>query len=213
MALRTIHRDPGIQAAAPADLHHVAQLVLRRRFANKAEIGHQAVGFHPVQHHGGAEGGRAFLVTGDDEAEAAHQRPTAKMAGGGGDHGGERALHVGGAAADDEAIFHFGGKRILAPASQIAGRHHITVAGERKVWPGPPGQRGEEIIHRAIRFVAEGQAGAGKAQPGQRPFQHVQRAFIGRRDAGAADQVLGEGNRIRCVHHPALRISVATRSR
>jgi hypothetical protein len=118
-----------------------------------------------------------------------------------------------GAAADDEAVFHFGGERVLAPAVAIAGRHHVAVAGKGEMRAGPPGQRGKEIIDRTIGFVAEGQAGAGKALPGQRPFQHVQRAFIGRRDAGAADQVLGEGNRIRCVHHPALRISVATRSR
>ena len=71
VALRAVHGDLGVQAAAAADLHHVAEPDGAGRFADQAEVGDLAVLAHPLQHPHGAVDGDAFLVAGDQQADRA----------------------------------------------------------------------------------------------------------------------------------------------
>ena len=73
VALRAVHGDLGVQAAAAADLHHVAEADGAGRLADQAEVGDVAVVAHPRQHTHGAVGGDAFLVAGDEQADRAVQ--------------------------------------------------------------------------------------------------------------------------------------------
>src|SRR3546814_8372987 len=86
MALDAGHRDPDIDRTPAPDLHHIAQPMFRRRLADQTEVRYMAVRFHPFQKLHRAEGGRALLVSGDDEAER-----TVMVADppGGGDKGGD----------------------------------------------------------------------------------------------------------------------------
>src|SRR3546814_6133344 len=71
MALDAGHRDPDIDRTPEPDLHHIAQPMFRRRLADQTEVRYMAVRFHPSQKLHRAEGGRALLVSGDDEAARA----------------------------------------------------------------------------------------------------------------------------------------------
>ena len=83
----------------------------------------------------------------------------------GGDHGGEAAFHIGGAAAIQTALPFRRHKRVGAPLCWISRGHHISVTREseqrRRIAAPCP-----KIIHRAER-----QAFHAKTQPFQAPDQ------------------------------------------
>ena len=84
-----------------------------------------------LDHALGAVDRRAFLVAGDQEGERARcSRVRGDEFLAGGDHGGEPALHIGGAAAVEQAVADRRLERIGAPFLQRAGRDHVGVPGE-----------------------------------------------------------------------------------
>ena len=63
------------------------------------------------------------------------------------DEGGDRALHVAGAAAIQHAVLHHAAERVVPPRPG-AGRHHVGVAGETDMRPALADAR-EQILDRA----------------------------------------------------------------
>ena len=117
VALRAVHGDRHVDAAAPADFHHVAEFHRTGRLADQAEVRDLAVLLHPRQDAHGAVGGDAFLVAGDQQADRAARRAGFEVLRGRGDERGDGALHVAGAAAVQDAVAHFRGERVAAPAA------------------------------------------------------------------------------------------------
>jgi len=154
VALRAVHGDPGVQAAAAADLDHVAELHRAGRFAHETEIRDLLVLDHPVQHAHGAVDRVGFLIAGDQQADRAVRKsdhrcgPRRQKLCHGGDEGGDTALHVAGAAAVEHAVVDLGAERIMTPVRR-ADRHDVGVPGEADVWR-PLAEPGEQVLDRAI---------------------------------------------------------------
>src|SRR3546814_9569900 len=121
--------------------------MFRRRLADQTEVRYMAVRFHPFQKLHRAEGGRALLVSGDDEAERAVMVADPP---GGGDKGGDRALHVHRATAMEHAARDLPGERLLRPA--MADRHDVSMAGKGKMAAARPPSR--EIGRAHVRTPA-----------------------------------------------------------
>ena len=183
VALGAVDADLGVEAAAAADLDDVAEGLRVGGLADEAEVRDFAVGLHPVEHADGAVGGRAFFVAGDEEADRALE--DGGVGGRGGDEGGDAALHVAGAAADEVAVYHVAGEGVGGPAGG-AGRDDIGVAGKAEMGGGSA-EAGVEVGGAAEWKVVHREAEA--AQGG---VEHVLRAVIGGGDGAAADQGLGE---------------------
>ena len=81
------------------------------RLAHQAEIRHLPVRLHPLQHADRAIDRRAFLVAGDQQADRAARRACREMLRGRGDEGGDRPLHVAGAAAVQDVVAHLAAER------------------------------------------------------------------------------------------------------
>ncbi len=116
----------------------------------------------------------------------------------GGHRAGDAALHVHGAASEQETVLGLAGERRLRPRRLVARRHHIGVAGEDDMRRAGSDARIEVVDVGGARF-AEGDAMGGKARCFQHGIDHPQRAGIGRRHRGATNQVTGQGNGI-CAH-------------
>src|SRR3546814_1983061 len=95
-----------------------------------------------------SEGGLALLVSGDDEAERAGMVADPP---GGGDKGGDRALHVHRATAMEHAARDLPVERLLRPA--MADRHDVSMAGKGKMAAARPTSR-EQILNRSIGSLA-----------------------------------------------------------
>ena len=118
----------------------------------------------------------------------------------GGDEAGDRALHVDRAAAVDVAIDDLGGERLGTPGRNVARRHDVGVAGERDVGAGAA-EAGVEVGDRRGARRLEGQAVAAKAEARERALDDVERPGVLGRDARAADQGLGERDRVGQLDH------------
>jgi len=142
----------------------------------------------------------ALLVSGDDQHRRAlpARRDPAR---GGGNPCRNRALHVGRSAPDQPAICHTGCERRRGPVSHIAGRHDIAVARERQPTPRPVTHR-DQIVDRA-----EARPVHLKTERGERRREHIERARIGGRHTGAADQRLRKAY---SVHRTRLNGSMPT---
>ena len=81
---------------------------------------------------------------------------------GGGDHGGERALHVGRAAAEQQAIADRGLERIALPLFERAGGHDVGMAGEAQ-HRAALAARGPEVVDVAVAQVFDLETGRGEA--------------------------------------------------
>ena len=73
-----------------------------------------------------------------------------RTARGGGDEGGDRALHVDRAAAVEQVAAYFGSEGVGGPA--LAGRHDVEVPGEGEVASAGTA-RGQQIFDRAVRAL------------------------------------------------------------
>ena len=98
----------------------------------------------PVENARGAVDGGAFFVAGDEQADRAAIAVALGDARDGGDEGGDGALHVGGAAAEQRSAVDRRCEGIEAPGRDVAGRHHVGVAGEAEIGRGrsQPARRG-----------------------------------------------------------------------
>src|SRR3546814_2645366 len=141
-----------------------------------------AVRFHPFQKLHRAEGGRALLGAGDDEAERAVMVADQP---GGGYKGGDRALHVHRATAMEHTARDLPGERLLRPA--MADRHDVSMAGKGKMAAARPTSR-EQILDRSIGSLAERHTPDLKADALQRRLQDVHRTLVGGGDAGARSE-------------------------
>ncbi|MNT44039.1 hypothetical protein D3C72_1805400 [compost metagenome] len=174
-------------------------MVGRGRLADHAGVDDLALGHQGLDHALGAVQGRAFLVAGDQEGEGAGHVAFRQDPRDGGDPGGDAALHVHGAASVQDAVAGLALERGGGPGGDVAGRHHVGVAGEAEVGRGRAAP-GVEVLDAGVMTHAgrplEHHAAAGEAQPGQGAFQHVHRPFVGGGDGGNADQVAGQFDRI-----------------
>ena len=102
---------------------------------------------------------------------------------GGGDHGGQRALHVGGAASKQQAIAHRGLERIALPFFERAGGHHVGVPGEAQHRAALAARR-PEIVHVAITQVFDLETGLREAA--RHDFLAT---LVGRGDGVAPDEI------------------------
>ena len=190
VALFAVDGDPGVERAAPPDLDHVAQRMLRRRLADDAGVDDLALGHQGLDHTFGAVQGRAFLVAGDQEGQAARDLALGQNMRHRRDPGGDAALHVDRAATVEDPVLHLGLERARGPGLGRAGRHHIGMARETEVRRRSPAP-GVEVLD-----VLEGHAPAMEAQRGQGALQHIHRPLVGGGDRGPSDQVAGQGDRI-----------------
>jgi len=117
MALATADGDPSVERAAPAVLDCVADRINGSRFAQDAMVEHLPFGERPVDKLDRAVDRGAFFIAGDEEADRARERPPGDETQGGGDGGGDPALHVAGAAAPELAVGDFARKRVEPPAA------------------------------------------------------------------------------------------------
>jgi hypothetical protein len=119
------------QRAAAADLHHVAEHFAARRFADDAPVD---LLFPGVQHFHDAPRAvhrRAFLVARKQERDRAGMlRIAGDEALGRRDHRSQAALHVGSAAAVQNAVLDDRLERVGVPFLARAGRNDVGVAGE-----------------------------------------------------------------------------------
>ena len=123
-----------VERAAAADLDGVAEFVDVARLAEQAMVEFLAALGSPFQQLRRAVDGDALFVAGDEEGD----RPLRPAAIGGemvehrGDHAGDAAFHVDGAAAIQHAAGEVAGKRRMRPRACLARRHHVGVAGEQR---------------------------------------------------------------------------------
>ena len=96
------------------------------------------LGERPVEELDRAVDRGAFFVAGDEEADRARERALGDEAQGGGDRGGDAALHVAGAAAPELAVRDFARERVEPPERLVAGRHDVGVAGEGEIGLAAP---------------------------------------------------------------------------
>src|SRR3546814_16084156 len=120
--------------------------MFRRRLADQTEVRYMAVRFHPFQKLHRAEGGRALLVSGDDEAERAVMVADPP---GGGDKGGDRALHVNRATAMAHAARELPGARLLRQS--MADRPDLRTTGQGKMAAARPTPRHQQNGHEHSR--------------------------------------------------------------
>ena len=131
VALTADHGERRVQAAAPADLDHLAQFQRIGRLADQAEIELLAMGGEQAQHRLRAVERAAFLVAGDQQADRALAACPASEARHRGDEAGDRALHVGGAPAIEVPVDHRAVEGLDRPA--LSDRHHVGMAGEAEI--------------------------------------------------------------------------------
>ncbi len=96
--------------------------------------------------------------------------PAAMACGGGGGEGGDGALHVHRAAADQHAVDDLGGEGVRGPGGGVAHRHHVGVAGEAEVGAGGP-VAGVEVLDLAEPHPPAGEAQAFRVASAPRPWR------------------------------------------
>ena len=156
-------------------------------FADDAVVEADAAAAQMLDDVAGAVAGLALLVAGHQEGDATSGRRLAgEKALGGDDHGGEARLHVGGAAPEQQAIADDRLEGRALPSVQVAGRHHVRVAGK-----GQAGTIGAEFRVK-IAHAPGIQGGDRKPQPLKSFGEQRLAAGILRGDRPAADQGLGQ---------------------
>ncbi len=188
MTLLAEHAQLAAEGPAPAVLDDIAEHLVAGGFAHQAPVNLFIARLQPFHHLDGTVHGGAFLVAGDEEGDGAL---VAGMSGhetlAGGHHGGQAALHVGGATTVEHAVAFRGHEGIGLPAFPWTRGHHVGVAGE-----GQQGRLFATPCPEVIDFT-EAQPLDLKADGLQAPDHGLLAAGILRGDGGAGDQVLGEG--------------------
>jgi hypothetical protein len=197
VALHPLDPDPDIDGAPAADLDHVPEALGAGRLADDAVVDDLALGHQGLDHPLGAVEGHALLVAGDEEGQGARHRALGQGRSGGGGEGGDGALHVHGAPADQHPVDDVGGEGLAAPGGGVAHRHHVGVAGEAEVGPGRP-DPGVEVLD-----LAEPHPAADKAQARQDLLDHIHGPGVGGGDGRTADQLAGQLDGVDPGHGPS----------
>ena len=157
---------------------------LARWLADDAPVDFLAALAQRFDHLLGAVDRRAFLIAGDQVGDGALVlRVRAHEVFGGGDHGGERAFHVGRAAPEQQAIAHRRLEGIALPFLERAGGDHIGMSGETQHRAALAARR-PEIVDVAIAQVFDLEAG--RRQPPRHDFLA---ALVGRGDGVAREEI------------------------
>ena len=207
MPLPASDPERAVEAATPADLHHLAELFGVGRLADEAGIERLVALREPIQHLARAVDCRPFLVTGDQQAEGADAGAGRTEAGYGSDEGGDGPLHVARPPPVEDAVLHVRSEGIAGPDRTLARRHHVSMAGEAEVGPALA-PLGVKIVDRRSSPLLEGQAVAGEAERLERALQHVEGAAVFRCHALAADQRAGKRQRMRERFNARLALSI-----
>ena len=209
MALVPLDRQPDIDRAAATDLHHVTQAVHAGRLTHQDQIGNGTDSPHMIDQWQGAEAGRSFLVTGDDETDRAG---FLRNGGHRGDHRRDRTLHVDRAPAIKQFTPHFGGESTGGPA--FARRNDIKVAGKAEVAAASRSRPDrEKVLDRTVRCFARQKAVHCKAQRCQLAFQAVEHQARRRGDARRGHQRLGQGQHGGQIHGHLLKAPSSRRAK
>ena len=194
MALHAEDSQLGRERAAAAVLDHVADAPHRRRLADDAVVERRAALDQPVAHAHRAVARRAFLVARDQERDRAGRvgmRRDEFL--GRDDHRRDRALHVGGAAAVEDAVAVGRHERVAVPGRERAGRDDVGVAGEDHPLAGGrrAGAVGPEVRH-ARRLGAEGKRRADEAERREALGDERLAAAVVGSDGATRDQRFGK---------------------
>src|SRR5258708_15507655 len=146
-----------------------------------------AARFEPVEKLRRAVDGGAFLVARNEQADRALERTSRKKPGGGGGEGRDGRLHVGGAAAIEDAVVRLRAERIEAPQCRFAGWNDVGVTRKTEIRRGTAEARIEILNGRRSRLF-EPQAMAGKAKRLQGIGKKIKSARVLGRNRGATDQ-------------------------
>ena len=190
VTLDAVHGELARERAAPADLDRVAERVGAAGLADHAPVDLLAARFERFHHAPRAVDRRAFLVARQQERERAAvigMRGDKALAGG--HHRRESTLHVGGAAAVQDAVAHDRVERIGLPFFARAGRHDVGVTGEAQHGSGSAMPR-PDVLDRA-----EGHPLDPKTERFQPLPDQLQAAVVLGADGRTADQFLGECER------------------
>ena len=152
MALHALDGQPAGHAAAPADLDHVAERSRprsarrrrRRRSPRRAARSQSSTFLVPLTATPSSSPVINRLIEPAKSVAARRQKAL-----GGGDKGGDRALHVDRAAAAQFAVAQRRGERLERPALGRPGRHDIGMAGKAQI--GPAARRGGRRDWRSAR--------------------------------------------------------------
>jgi len=204
MALHAFDGEPPGHAAAAAELDHVAEVLRRGRLADDAGVERLTALPQPIEYLSRAVDRRRLLVTGDQEAESSRRKPgprTARNRSAAAMNAAIALFMSDRAAAAQLAAAQGCGKRLERPALGRAGWHHVGMAPAKKRLGPAAAETGVEVDNRRGRFavgagVVEDQAMAGEPEPFEAARDDVERALVVARDAGAADQLGCQFDRI-----------------
>ena len=158
MPLNTRRFDPHVDRAAAADLDRVAEPVDRRWLTDQDHVGANLALVEPVNDPRRAPGRIAFLVAGDEQRQRAGGVAEARQRG---DIGRDGALHVVGAAADQQPVLDPRLEWVAGPA--FARGHDVEVAGEAEMRRTLAPNR-DHILGRPVGRLAQHPAVAGEAE-------------------------------------------------
>ena len=145
-------------------------------------------GYQP--HQAGAIDRGAFLVTGDQVADAfIKARIIGQKTGSRGGESGNRRLHVCRTPAIQNTVADDCGEGIIIPCACIADRHHVRMPGKTEV-PATGADPGIEVLDVRRALLREGDQMAREPQILQLCLQRSQCPAFSRCDTGAADQGL-----------------------
>ncbi len=205
VALPAVDRQLARERAAPSDLDHLAQGARVRRLAEQAMVEPLAPRLRPGEELDRAVDRRSLLVAGDQEGDRAGKSRTARVEKSQrrGEHAGDAALHVHGAAPIEHAVGDGTGERPTAPGGGIARRHHVGMAGKQQAW-ATRADPGVEILDVGRPVSGENRTGDGKSRLGEHPVDQGEGATLLGSDGGAAQERLREGERADVAGHAGL---------
>ena len=201
VALDAVHREASRQRAAPADADRVAEAALAGRLADHAVVDALAARPQRLDDPARAVDGRAFLVARDQECDRSLECPArADERLGRRQHRGKPALHVGRAAAVQQAVANDRHEGIRMPLLERPGRHDVRVAGEAQERPVAAAAHGPEIVDLAEAHPLDRESERFEARNEQ-----FLAAAVGGTDRLAGHELAGQfqGRRHRHAGYPA----------
>ncbi len=187
VSLNAMDGEPSTEGPAAAHLDGVANGLLARRLADDAPVDPLFSGGEGLDHTLRAVDGRSFLIARDQESDRA------LVLGMGGNellgsrhHGGQAALHVRGAAAEQKPVPDGGLKRIRAPLFERARWDHVGVPSETEHRSAGAVRR-PEVLHAAVAQALDSEAG--RLEPPDHDFLAT---FIRRGHGPPGHQILSQ---------------------
>ncbi len=190
VALNPWHIDPHVRGAPPPDLYRIAKTVDRSRLADQDHVRADLPLVQPVDDPGRAISRVAFFIAGDQERQGAVRLFDFANRG---DEGGDGALHVVGAAADQDSVLDERFERVAAPV--FAGRNHVEVPRESQVRRAFPANR-DHVLGRPVRRLAHRPAMDGEAEALQLAREDIENLAARGCYARASDQLARELYRV-----------------